>query len=318
MTATRPERYLAFAPSAPQVPVRNERRNWRWWSVHLEHSGAPDAEARMLLLHGAGGNAAAMRPLAARIADRGVLVTAVDLPGYGETAPRPGSRPPLRALRYEQWRALAVRVLRELDDGRPLLVAGVSIGGMLALEAAALSGRAGAVLATCVLDVRDAETLAAVMRLPRLAPLAPLLRLCRGPLGRLRIPLALVTPMRRAANDPRLVAEALRDTRGAGGRMPLAWYDSFLHARPVLEPGDPRLPPVVLAHPAEDRWTAPELSLRALAALAPGHETVMLPGGGHLPVEEPALSELAEAARRAVRLAERRAGREPGSPRRDA
>lgn len=301
-----PARYTAFVPAVPGVPpVPRRQRRWRWrhWEVRIEQLGDADAPAQMLLLHGAGGNADAMRPLAERIAARGILVTTIDLPGYGQSRLVRALHRRVPALRYEHWRALAADLLRELDDGRPLVAAGASIGGMLALEAAALSGMPGAVLASCLLDVRDPAALRAMLRWPWLRALVPLLGACRGPLARVPLPLRWLTGMRLIANDPRLTAVVLADRQGGGGAMPLSWYRSFLRARRVVRPADARVPHVVLAHPAEDRWTAPELSERALARFAPDGELVLLEGAGHFPVEEPGLGQFADAAARAAQLA---------------
>lgn len=43
----------------------------------------------------------------------------------------------------------------------------------------------------------------------------------------------------------------------------------------------------MLLHPAEDRWTMPELSLDYLGRLRGKTRVVMLPGCGHFPLEEP-------------------------------
>jgi len=60
-------RYEPFVRLVP-APVRRVASSWRWdapdgggsWDLHIEHVGAPTASVRMLLVHGAGGNAAAM------------------------------------------------------------------------------------------------------------------------------------------------------------------------------------------------------------------------------------------------------------------
>jgi pimeloyl-ACP methyl ester carboxylesterase len=55
--------------------------------------------------------------------------------------------------------------------------------------------------------------------------------------------------------------------------------------------------PVVLAHPAADRWTPPENSIRFLRRIKGPTELVMLDGCGHFPIEEPGISQLIETAR---------------------
>jgi pimeloyl-ACP methyl ester carboxylesterase len=83
-------------------------------------------EPAVLLLHGLGATGAVWDHFAVQL-DRRVLVP--DLPGHGPSAPLP----------HYSFATLAEAVARALPDGGPLIVAGHSLGGVLALELA--SGR---------------------------------------------------------------------------------------------------------------------------------------------------------------------------------
>lgn len=274
-------------------PVRRAGSSWTWtppdggatWDVHLEHVGAEDAPVRMVLIHGAGGNAAAMWPYAAHLSSLGARVTLVDLPGYGRTT---RSRRGRRSVRYADWRHLLLDLVAREHDDRPLILLGASMGGMLAVDTAAVSGLARGVIATCLLDPSQPGVAAGIVRAPWVAQLgAPLLRLVRGPVADLRFPIRVLTPMSTIANDPGLSREVLNDAHGGGGAMPLGWYRSFLEAGPAVRPEKYAGPPVVLLHPGEDRWTDPRLSLGFLDRLAGPTRAVMLDGCGHFPLEEP-------------------------------
>ena len=80
-------RYEKHIPALLGEAVLRSTSIWRWRDsdVHVEHIGNPDAPVRMLLVHGAGGNSAAMWPYAAHLSKLGAHVTVPDLPGYGET-----------------------------------------------------------------------------------------------------------------------------------------------------------------------------------------------------------------------------------------
>ncbi|SEC15333.1 Pimeloyl-ACP methyl ester carboxylesterase [Amycolatopsis tolypomycina] len=80
-------------------------------------------EPAVLLLHGLGATGAVWNHFAVLL-DRRVLVP--DLPGHGPSAPLP----------HYSFRTLAEAVARALPDGGPLIVAGHSLGGVLALELA--------------------------------------------------------------------------------------------------------------------------------------------------------------------------------------
>lgn len=271
------------------------RRVWQWrqWQLNVEDIGDPRAPIRMLLLHGGGGNAAAMWPFAAHLAAQGAVVTVVDLPGYGRsTSTRPG------VVTYQDWQHVAVALATELAGERPLVLVGASMGGMLALDAAALSGVASLVIATCLLDVSNPTVREHIVRTPLLAKVGvPLMPLVVGPLRRIPVPLRAVTAMTRISNDPALTAEVLKDRRGGGGTMPLGWMRSFLESGPAVRAEEYAGPPVVLTHPAEDRWTPLELSASYLARLPVRTRLVELERCGHFPVEEPGFQQLLETVR---------------------
>ncbi|MEE6289224.1 alpha/beta hydrolase [Georgenia sp. MJ173] len=270
-------------PIDPDVSRSAEGWRWRSWDLHVEHVGDPQAPTRFLLIHGAGGNAAAMWPFAAHLAGCGALVTVVDLPGYGRTRAHRRT-----TVTYDDWRAVLIHVAARIDDDRPLVLVGASMGGMLALETAAVSGLGDLVIATCLLDVADPGVRAASVRAPWMARAgARLSRFIAGPVRHAHLPLRWAAPMSTISNDPGLSAAVLRDPRGGGGTMPLAWFRSFLEAEPVVSPPDYAGPPVLLVHPGADRWTPTRLSTTYLSALAGRTRVVELPGCGHFPVEEP-------------------------------
>ncbi|TQM06371.1 alpha-beta hydrolase superfamily lysophospholipase [Pseudonocardia kunmingensis] len=295
------EAYLRRLPAdLRSVPL--PRRASTWWrhgdtDVHVERIGDPSARRRAVLLHGAGGHAAAMWPFAALAARRGIHVVVPDLPGYGRTrVPGPG------AVRYPDWVALAcdlLRAEREAHDG-PLLLVGASLGGMVAYDAGTRTGAADALLVTCLPDPRDPLMRRHLTRFPRLSGAArPALRVLAGPLADVAVPVRWLTNMRAIGNDPELVDLVVRDERGGGGRVPLGFLRSFLDSAPAVEPEDATAPRVVLAHPACDRWTPTAMSLRFFDRIAAPKELVLLEGAGHFPVEAPGVHQLVDAIDRA-------------------
>lgn len=288
------ESYARFLPDsyrrrASEVEPTSTWWHWRDGRVHIARVAAPEASARVLVIHGAAGHSGALWPVCAPIAGMADLLLA-DLPPYGNTVvPRP------HRIRYGDWVELLCELVlaeRRRDD-RPLVLFGASMGGMLAYEVAARTGQVSAVVATCLLDPADAEARRRAARGPvgsiPPAGLAVLERLAGG----VRVPMRWLADERRISRDPRLSALCAADPRGGGARTPIGLLTSFVRYSHT-SPESFDSVPLVLAHPAADDWTPPALSLRFLDRIKGPTTVVMLDNCGHYPAEEPGLTQLAE------------------------
>jgi alpha-beta hydrolase superfamily lysophospholipase len=92
------------------------------------------------------------------------------------------------------------------------------------------------------------------------------------------------------ANDPALIA--LINADPLGGNHVLR---SVLEMRPVIEPEQFDLCPLLLAQPLADRWTTLEASKPFFDRIKGPKELVLLQNCGHFPLEEPGVSQLREA-----------------------
>lgn len=101
--------------------------------------------------------------------------------------------------------------------------------------------------------------------------------------------------MDRVANDRALVRLIVDDALGGGNRAPVGFMRSLFEIRPAVEPEAFERCPVLLVHPAEDRWTSVEASRLFFDRLSGPKHLVMLEACGHFPVEEPGLTQLEEA-----------------------
>lgn len=300
-----PAEYLACLPAPWRERALTVRAPealwwpWRGMRVHVACIPRPDAHARLLVLHGAGGHSGALWPLAALAAAVGYEVLAPDLPGYGLTAvPDPG------AVTYPDWVDCVADLLRtqSATDARPLVLLGGSMGGLLGYSACArVSDAVAHLLVTCLLDPSNPICWPALSRwggaasVRALRPLlAPLARGRVSALARLRVPIRWIAPMHAIANQPALARLCMDDARGGGSRVPLGFLASFLFSTPEVAPEAFRRIPVTLIHPTEDRWTPPAMSLAFMQRIAAPTRHVPLEGCGHFPVEEPGLTTLVQ------------------------
>lgn len=237
-------------------------------SHHRIGAGEP-----LVLVHGLGSHKEMWDPVLGRLAAEREVV-AVDLPGFGRSAPfPPGRAPTVTAL------AGAVAALAgELGLGVPH-VAGNSLGGGIALELGR-TGRARSV--TCLSpigfwSVRELAWARASLRATHalaraLAPVAPIVLRPRA--GRIGFGQLLGRPWRM---PPGPAAHALRDLAAAPAFH--ATLDAALAAR---DPGG-RLPvPVTIAWGDRDLLLLPRQGRRAARRL-PGARLIALRGCGHLP-----------------------------------
>lgn len=291
-------RYEKYIPSLLGAAVLRSASSWERQDdkIHVEHVGDPEAPVRMLLVHGAGGNSAAMWPYAAHLSKLGTYVTVPDLPGYGKTEVAHPEQ-----VRYEDWRQLLVELVQKEDDERPLIIMGASMGGMLAYDTAAATGLASHLIVTCLLDPRDPAVRKRLSWHPALGSIAgPALKMTAGPLADTRIPIRWIADMRHIANAPGLVDEVISDRTGGGGHVPLGWMRSFLGSSPLIEPEKFNKTPVLMVHPGDDRWTPLKISQPFFDRIAAEKSLVTLEDCGHFPIEEPGFTQMLEAVQKVV------------------
>lgn len=271
-----------------------------WWShlgheIHLDTYRNPAAAAKVILFHGVGTNGRQMSTILGRpLADRGYETIAIDMPTYGVTTVAPGA-----LVTYDDWVQIGSDLVdAELaKDDRPIVLYGLSAGGMETYHVAALNGKVSAIVGMTFLDTASTRVKvetgfdpisgffgAYVMRLLRTLGL-----------GRVRLPMRYVSKMRALVNDRAAKRAWYRDRTSAGNAVSIAFLDSWLSYRPAVAPEDFTVGPVLLTQPADDRWTPLHLSEPFLARITRVPVTrVMLPNGGHYPLEKQALDPMVE------------------------
>lgn len=291
------EHYQRFFPEELRLNEQN-RPTEEWWNwhncrIHLDRLSAPDSVLKAILVHGAGGNGRLLAPYARMLQRHGYDVVAPDFPPYGlSTIASPGS------LTYQHWvDLLADLVERETKrDGKPIVLLGASIGGMLAYHAAARTKRIKGLIVTTFVDTSSPQVrdqLAPNKFVSRAGKLAmdafPFI------LDAIRIPIHLVSRMESITNNAELTALIMEDPQAAGIKINLKFLRTFLNFKPVVEPERFDSCPVLLLHPEIDPMTPFPLSEAFYKRLAGAKQCIILEGAGHLPIERPGVDQMQDA-----------------------
>lgn len=268
---------LRREPHESIVPVRGHELHLDEWRPDGEPTGT------LILVHGGGGHGRVLAPLADVAAGLGWRTLAPDLPGYGLTRASASFR-----WDYAEWPAV-VAALADSTEGQVVLM-GLSLGGTTAVHAARAARSVRGVIATTLLDMRDPYVFAraARWRWPAAASLLGF-RWMPGAFDRVRLPLALLAPMRRMSSSPALQAYFAGDPLLSGLRVPARFFRTMRALE--LHPLDPACP-LLLLHPGDDRWTPTALSRPTFERIAGAGRVRELSNGAHMPLELPARLEL--------------------------
>lgn len=286
-------RYQSHFPAAMRCTIestpREEWWSWRGLEVHLDRLGAPDPKLKVIVLHGAGAYGRVMAPAAVLAQRYGYETVAPDLPGYGLTSV------PRARMEYGLWvDCVCDLVDAELArDGLPVVLFGVSLGGLLAYQVAARSRRVEGLIATTLADLREREVRRDFARHPLLGTAGLwLLESLAALIDGVPLPMATMSKMDRISNDPALAALAASDRMGGGNWVPARFLRSLMTTVPAVEPEDFDVCPVLLAHPGSDRMTDIAASRRFFERLGGDKKMVVLEGASHMPTEHPGVDQL--------------------------
>jgi alpha-beta hydrolase superfamily lysophospholipase len=268
-----------------------------WWSwngidVHLDRLAVPSSPIKVIVLHGAGAYGRVMAPASVIARSHGWETVTPDLPGYGLTDVARGR------LDYALWvDCVCALIDAELQrDARPVVLFGVSLGGLLAYHAAARSKRVIGLVATTLADPRESAVREGFARTRLLGSVGLGLLDALAPVtDGLPLPMRFMSRMDRISNDPALAALCSRDALGGGNWVPARFLRTLMYTAPDVEPEDFRVCPVLLAHPGVDRMTEISLSRRFFDRLAAPKRMVVLEGASHMPTEHPGIDQLQHA-----------------------
>lgn len=263
----------------------------RWQTVHGHtlhvDDWRPDGAEKgtVILVHGGGGHGRILAPLGDAVASMGWRALAPDLPGYGLTKPARGWR-----WDYADW-PRAIAALADATAG-PVVLTGLSVGGMTALYAAQQARTVRGVIATTLIDMSDPRIYAGAARWRWLGRVARLSGAYMPFIAdQIAMPLRLAAPMHAMTSKPRMRRYFETDPLLGGKWVPARFWRTLHEYKPPS--GHLDLPcPFLLAHPGADAWTPVALSMPAFDRIGTQKRLRVLTNGSHLPAERPAYDEL--------------------------
>ncbi|MDG6895350.1 alpha/beta hydrolase [Volucribacter amazonae] len=281
--------------SSDQLP---QEQWWQWGKhrIHLDCFRNPQAVAKLICLHGVGTNGRQISLIVgAKQASYGYETIMLDMPTYGltETADR-------GAVRYDDWVQLVCDYIEEeaRRDPRPIFLYGLSAGGMQTYHVACKQAKVKGIIGMTFLDQR----LPQVRQTTAISPLmgkigVPAMGIaCQMGLAKWRVPMKWVSKMSALVNNPQVLRVMLKDPTSAGNWVSMGFLQSYMNYCPAIEPEQFSQCPILLTQPTQDHWTPLALSELTLGKITQVPvKTVLLPDGGHYPIEATALQTLNDA-----------------------
>lgn len=287
----------SFLPARYQLTPQTEPTE-EWWNhkghrIHLDTYRAPSAPAKVILFHGVGGNGRQMTTILGRpLYDLGYETIAIDMPTYGVTEVAPNA-----LVTYDDWVQIGSDLIdAELaKDDRPIFLYGLSAGGMETYHVAALNGKVQGIIGMTFLDTASFRVRKEVSFDPLSGvvgkPVMGLLR--KAGLGKVAVPMRYVSKMRALVNSKAAKKAWYQDKTSAGNSATIAFLHSWLTYSPAIAAENFEVCPILLTQPAADAWTPLHLSTPFLNRITRVPvEQVMLPNGGHYPLEVEALDKM--------------------------
>lgn len=289
-----PERLRLTDESAPA----EDFWEWRGNRIHLDRFINPDAPAKIVQHHGVGTNGRQMSLIVgAPLAQRGFETVALDNLGYGLSQLKPGTIPT-----YDDWVDLVVDFLayEQSRDDRPIVLYGLSAGGMLTYHVAAKApkGTLRGIVGMTFLDQRNQKVRDETSHDKLTSRLgAPLMSaFAHTPAARIPVPMTVTSKMSALVNDQGALKVMTADRTSGGNWVPIQFLASYMNYVPAVEPENFDACPILLTQPAEDRWSPLELSQPVLSRITRVPvDTVMLTHASHYPIEEPGLQQMQDA-----------------------
>ncbi len=290
--------FQAYYPEEFRITeaTKPQEEYWEWdaYDVHLDRYLPKGEEKKMkiLLIHGGGGNGRLMAPMGVVLSGHGYECVAPDMPGFGLTKiKKPNS--------YDTWVELASALIdKEIEkDGKPIILCGISLGGMLTYHTACINPKVKGIMVSSLADTTDPKVQIQLSKNDVLGKTgAKTLSALKRLTDNIKIPIKITTKMWAMANDQTFVDKLKKDKVGSGSWVYLKFLRTLFEAKPAIEPEKFKVCPLFFFQPEKDYIIPWEISEPFYNRLACEKEMMFLENCGHIPMEEPGIFQLKDRA----------------------
>jgi len=281
------KKYLSFLPKKYQDSYEiPDETYWKWHKeeIHIDFKFKASNKATVILMHGAGGNGRICSILGSFLTKHQINYYAPDNLGYGLT------KISNKKFEYEDWVNMMSDFTKHIikKDKNPVILIGMSIGGMLAYQVAAKIKDVSGLIVTTLVDPRDKESMIAMAKNKFLATtglsLGNMFKVVADPIW---LPIKWLCKIKLMSRDSLFSKVFIKDKHAGGVRISWRFLRTFSSFNPSKEFQDFDSCPVLLVHPEKDEWTPFELSKKVFNQLKVEKEFHLLKECGHAPIEEP-------------------------------
>ena len=288
------KRYLTFLPKKYQDLFETPKETYWAWNdeqIHVDYEYNKSNEISVILLHGAGGNGRILSVFFNYLKQNEINYYAPDNLGYGLT------KNSSKKFTYDDWVNMVSDFTRHViqKDKKPVVLLGMSVGGMLAYQVASKVDEVQGLITTTLADPRDESTMIAMAKNRFLGTTGIKLgRLFRLISDNISLPIRWLCKINLMSRNPAFSELFIKDKYAGGVNISMKFLRTFSSYNPQKEFIEFRSCPVMLIHPEKDDWTPLELSKKVYDKLAVTKEFHLLKECGHAPIEEPGIFEMEE------------------------
>lgn len=289
------ENFQSFFPERMRINKDNHPIEEYWHynghAIHLDKydKTASNKAVKIIVLHGGGGNGRVLSPIGIALQSHGYKCIIPDLPGFGLSIPSN------KSILYNWWIEIVHQLVeKEYEkDHLPIILTGISLGGMLAYQVACHTKNVIGVIATTLADTRQLHVQQQLSRFDFQTKFGNYIFNKKITLfDDFKVPLKAFSKMHSVSNHKELTNKMLNDTRGSGAWVPISFFRSLFTTHPLIEPEKFNNCPILLIHPEKDRMIPLEFSMPFYNKLATIKELVLLENAGHIPIEQPGIDQL--------------------------